>query len=41
MLIPETINQLIDKDNLVRFLEIFDVSLDEVCFGFKDIHLIT
>ena len=39
VLIPETINQLIDKDNTVRFIDVFVGSLQVVDFGFKDIRL--
>jgi len=39
VLIPETIEQLIDKNNAVRFIDAFVKSLDLVGFGFKDIRL--
>jgi transposase len=39
VLIPETIDQLIDKNNAIRFIDAFVNSLDVVGFGFKDIRL--
>lgn len=39
VLIPETIDQLITKNNAVRFIDAFVNSLDIVGFGFKDIRL--
>ncbi|WP_457749600.1 IS1182 family transposase [Sulfurimonas sp.] len=39
VLIPETIDQLIDKDNAVRFIDLFVSSLDVVSFGFRDLRL--
>ena len=39
VLIPETIDQLIDENNPVRFIDVFVESLNEVEFGFKDIRL--
>ncbi|MBL4709419.1 MAG: transposase [Flavobacteriales bacterium] len=39
ILIPETIDQLIDRNNPVRFIDAFVDSLDIVGFGFKDISL--
>jgi transposase len=39
VLIPETIEQLIEKNNPVRFIDFFVDSLDVVGFGFKDISL--
>jgi transposase len=39
VLIPETIDQLIDKNNPVRFIDVFVESLNVVEFGFKDIRL--
>jgi transposase len=39
VLIPETIDQLIDKNNPVRFIDVFVESLNVVGFGFKDIRL--
>lgn len=41
VLIPETIDQLIDKNNAIRFIDAFVNSLDVVGFGFKDIRLNT
>lgn len=41
ILIPETIDSLIEKDNAIRFLDAFVNSLDIVAFGFKDIRLNT
>ena len=39
VLIPETIDQLIDANNSARFIDTFVDSLDVVEFGFKDIRL--
>jgi transposase len=39
VLIPETINELIDKNNSIRFIDIFVNSLEVVEMGFKDIRL--
>ena len=39
VLIPETIEQLIETNNSVRFIDTFVDSLDVVGFGFKDIRL--
>ena len=39
VLIPETINQLIDKNNPIRFIDTFVNSLEIVAMGFKDIRL--
>ena len=39
VLIPETIEQLIDKNNPVRFIDSFVNSLEVVAFGFRDIRL--
>jgi len=39
VLFPHTIDQLIDKNNAVRFIDAFVNSLDIVSFGFKDIGL--
>lgn len=39
VLIPETIEQLIDENNPVRFIDVFVNSLAIVEFGFKDISL--
>lgn len=39
VLIPETFDQLIPKDNVIRFIDLFVSSLDLVQFGFKDIRL--
>jgi len=39
ILIPETIDRLIDKNNAIRFIDAFVNSLDVVEFGFKDIRL--
>lgn len=41
VLFPETIDQLIDKNNAVRFIETFVNSLDIAGFGFKDVRLNT
>jgi len=37
VLIPETIDQLIDKNNSIRFIDTFVNSLDVVDFGFRDV----
>ncbi len=37
VLFPQTIDQLIDKNNSVRFIDSFVNSLDVVAYGFKDI----
>jgi transposase len=39
VLIPETIDQLIDKNNAVRFIDTFVNSLNMVDLGFKDVRL--
>ncbi len=39
ILIPETINQLIEKDNPIRFIDAFVNALDVVALGFKDVRL--
>jgi len=39
VLIPETIEQLIAKENGVRFIDAFVNSLDVVSFGFRDLRL--
>ena len=39
VLIPETYDQLIEKDNPVRFIDAFVNSLNVVNFGFKDVLL--
>jgi len=39
VLIPETIDLLIDKNNEIRFIDAFVDSLNVVEFGFKDIRL--
>ena len=39
VLIPETIEQLIDENNPVRFIDSFVNSLEVVAFGFRDIRL--
>ena len=39
ILIPETINQLIEKDSPIRFIDAFVNSLNVVVLGFKDIRL--
>ena len=39
VLFPETIDQLIDKSNAIRFIDTFVDSLDIVEMGFKDIRL--
>jgi transposase len=39
VLIPETIEQLIDKNNPVRFIDSFVNSLEVVAFGFRYIRL--
>ena len=41
VLIPETIDHLIDKDNPIRFIDAFVDSLDVVGFGFRDVRLST
>jgi len=35
VLIPETMDQLIDKNNTIRFIETFVNSLEIVAMGFK------
>ena len=39
ILIPETIDKLIEQDNAVRFVDVFVNSIDVVEFGFRDIRL--
>jgi transposase len=39
VLIPQTIDQLIDKNNSIRFIDAFVHSLDMVDLGFRDIRL--
>jgi hypothetical protein len=39
ILIPEAIDLLIDKNNEIRFIDSFVVSLTIVAFGYKDIRL--
>jgi len=39
VLIPETMVQLIDKNNTIRFIDTFVNSLEIVAMGFKDIRL--
>ena len=39
LLIPQTLEELIGKDNAVRFIDSFVESLDVVAFGFRDIRL--
>ncbi|MFT5229794.1 MAG: transposase [Glaciecola sp.] len=38
VLFPESIDQIISQDNVVRFIDVFIDSLDILAFGFRDVN---